>query len=56
MKIYPVLYPLLVVLWMVVLGPLWLAGWGVLRISRRINQIAAYWCRFLLFLYPQWRS
>lgn len=55
MKTYPVLYPLLVLPWLLVFGPLWLVGWGVLRVSKRINWLAAHWCWFLLFVYPKER-
>lgn len=46
------IYPILVFLWLVVFGPLWLAGWGVLHASKQINRLAAHWCRFLLFVFP----
>lgn len=40
-------------LWLALLGPLWLVGWGVLDVTRRLNRIASMWCRFLLKFYPR---
>ena len=42
----------LTLLWLLVVGPLWLFGWGVMRISRRVNQFASVWCRLCMKLLP----
>lgn len=46
------IYPLLVLLWIVVFGPLWLIGWGVLQATKSVNLLASHWCRFLLMVFP----
>jgi hypothetical protein len=47
------MYSFLVTLWLLVFGPLWLLGWCILRITKRLNQLAAYWCRFLMLVFPR---
>lgn len=42
----------LTILWLLVIGPLWLVGWGVMRIARRTHMIAQAWCRLCMWLLP----
>lgn len=36
--------------WVISIGPLWLAGWGLLHASKLVNRAASRWCRALLYL------
>jgi hypothetical protein len=44
------------VFWLATLGPFFVVGWLVLHTTKQLNRLAAYWCRFLLSVYPEERS